>query len=180
MLDISIFLGIIEDIYYKAFSQDIYIKVNNLAVNSNNSIENNQEFVNYIRFLQQVKTYYTLKYTIKFRDISLIYQVILLYYIYFHRTKQYKYTLKILTLQQLLIIDITTSKLKTAILSSMLINLRGRGDLQLLANLINKHLNLELKIELYIKSNSIFNINYLFKTTILTSRYTLMLKQVIE
>jgi len=41
MLDTGVFLEIIEDIYYKAFSRDIYLKINNLIVNSNKIIEDN-------------------------------------------------------------------------------------------------------------------------------------------
>ena len=71
-------------------------------------------------------------------------------------------------------------RLKIAIITSIIINIRGRRDSQLLTNLINKLLNLKLKIEIYAKGNSIFNINYLFNSTILTSRYALVLKQVFK
>jgi hypothetical protein len=85
-----------------------------------------------------------------------------------------------LTLWQLVATDATTPTLKRAILASMVVNMKGRDDSWLSVNLINKLLNLELKIELYARGNSTFNVNYLFNTTVLTSRYSSNLKRVFE
>ena len=73
-------------------------KVQDTLISPPKSVIGDKEFINYIQYLQEVKIYYTLKYTIKYANISLLQQIIPRYYIYFHGLNTIKYRYKMLYL----------------------------------------------------------------------------------
>jgi uncharacterized protein DUF6589 len=98
------------------------------------STARDEEFVNHVRYLQEVETYCSLKYAIKRADVGLLQRLLPRFLLYFHGSGATNYAREML---------------KRAILVNGLVNLRGQEDSWLEIDRHNEHLNLELKEILY-------------------------------
>jgi hypothetical protein len=162
----------IENIYASAFGAEIRAEANSKAKRKGEeSTAKDEEFINHVRYLQEVETYCTLKYAIKHADIGLLQRVLPRCLVYFHGTGATNYALEMLHLWRLLSTDACDPPLKRAILANGLINLRGQEDSWLEIDLHNEHLNLELKELLFARRNGTFDVKTLFSNCVLSSRY---------
>ena len=132
----------------------------------------NMEFFNYIRYLQVVKTYKVLKYTIKHADIGLLKHIIARLYLYFTGLRSNNYASKIIYFQRLITTEAYNPVLQRAILANRLINNRGELNSFFKADQLNKLLNLQLKELLQLHGNLTFGIDSLFRQSVLTISYT--------
>lgn len=87
-----------------------------------------QEFVVHCRFIQQMETHMSLKYAIKHADIGIIECIFARSCLLFHGSKKRKYAYLSLYMTWLTYTAATSSKLRTALLTNGLVNLRGAND----------------------------------------------------
>jgi len=139
-----------------------------------------QEFVNHVRFLQEVETYKVLKYGIKHGDIGLIGRAIDMCCIYFKGARQANYANEMLYLKWLTSTKACDPILRKAILSNSLINPHDGLDTWHEVDLNIELYNLSLKELLYVRKNSTFDIDHLFRTTALTTDFVTDLRKSIE
>jgi len=165
------FAKAIESIYAAAFSKDIRDEANSTNKGKGEesgadtfcSAAKDEEFINHVRYLQEVETYCILKYAIKHADVGLLQRVLPRCILYFHGSGATNYALEMLYLWRLLSTDACDPPLKRAILVNGLVNLRGQEDSWLEIDLHNEHLNLELKELLFARRNGTFDVNTLFR-----------------
>ena len=139
-----------------------------------------QEFVNHVRFLQEVETYKVLKYGIKHGDIGLIKRSIDMCCIYFKGSRQNNYANEMLYLKWLTTTDACDPLLRKAILSNSLVNLHGNLDTWHEVDLDIELHNLTLKELLYARRNSTFDVDHLFRAVALTTDFMAGLQKSIE
>jgi hypothetical protein len=165
-LTVSRFRALVEGIRLSAFTGKAWLpsEIGGVAED-----QVDKEFLAHARFLQEVETYKTLKYAIKWGDIGLIERVINISCFYFKGTRQDNYANEMLYLKWLLQTNACDSDLKRAILSNGLVNTHGKGDSWQEIDLNIEHHNLVLKELLRARKNSTFTLNYLFQSVVLTS-----------
>lgn len=139
-----------------------------------------QEFVNHVRFLQEVETYKVLKYGIKHGDVGLIGRAIDMCCFYFKGARQNNYANEMLYLKWLTATKACDPILRKAILSNGLVNPHGRLDTWHEVDLDIELYNLTLKELLYTRKNSTFDIDHLFRTVVLTTDFVTGLRKSIE
>jgi hypothetical protein len=171
------FRTLIDDIRTSAFTNKAWSpsKIGGVA---DESVD--REFLAHARFLQEVETYKTLKYAIKWGDISLIERVINISCFYFKGTKQHNYANEMLYLKWLLQTNACDNVLKRAILSNGLVNPHGKPNTWQEIDLNIEHHNLVFKDLLRARKNSTFTLDYLFKMVTLTSAPVKALQDALE
>jgi hypothetical protein len=139
-----------------------------------------EEFINYIRFLQEMEIYCALKYATQHGDIGLIIRIIPRLCIYFHGGPAKNYAREMLYLFRLVSTDACTPALRRAILRNGLVNKRGKPDSWMPIDLLVELLNLELKLIIYARRNGTFGADELFKDCILLCDYASSLRKAFE
>jgi hypothetical protein len=176
------FLRIIEEVRLSVFTRNAWLprnpKQDFKTPLGPNALD--QEFVNHVRFLQEVETYKVLKYGIKHGDIGLIGRAIDMCCIYFKGARQNNYANEMLYLKWLTTTEACDPILRKAILSNGLVNLHGRLDTWHEVDLDVELHNLTLKELLYTCKNSTFGIDHLLRTVVLTTDFVTGLWKSIE
>ena len=193
------FSQVIDGIHHMAFTVDIRRKANAADItecppkkktkkgtdrgapgSQPKSTTKDEEFINHIRYLQEVETYCTLKYAIKHADVGLLQRILPRCCMYFLGSNATNYALEMLHLWRLLSTDACEPPLKRAILVNGLINLRGQADSWMEIDRHNEHLNLELKTLLNARRNGTFDIDTLFKHSVLCCEYSTKVMKSLE
>jgi hypothetical protein len=138
------------------------------------------EFSAHAKFLQQMETYKTLKYAIKYADIGLIKRVLVRCCLLFHGSGQSKYAFLSLYMTWLTQTDAADKMLQDAILANGLVNLRGTEDGWFEMDRLNEFFNLQMKILMATRRASTIDTTELFRRTALTASYCNDLKVAIE
>jgi hypothetical protein len=86
------------------------------------------EFINHVRFLQDMVLYCTLRYATQHGDIGLLRRVIPRLCVYFHGGPSKNYAREMLYLWRLISTDACPPVMQRAILRNGLINKRGKSD----------------------------------------------------
>jgi hypothetical protein len=136
------------------------------------------EFSAHSKFLQQMETYKTLKYTIKHADVGLIERVLARCCLLFHGSGQSKYTF--LSLYTTWLTDAADEQLQDAILANGLVNLRGTKDGWFEMDRLNEFFNLQMKNLMATRRTSTIDTTELFHRTAITASYCNDLKLAIE
>jgi len=144
------------------------------------SPQQNNEFTNHIRFLQEMETYCTLKYATQHGDVGLLMRIIPRLCIYFHGGPTKNYAREMLYLWRLVSTDACAPTLRRAILRNGLVNKRGKPDSWMPIDLLVELLNLELKLILYARRNGTFGTDELFEDCILLCDYASSLRKMFE
>jgi hypothetical protein len=184
------FLALVEDIRNLAFSDDIRISVNRyepkVAARSKakpkkaESPKVDEEFVNHVRFLQEMETYCTLKYAVQHGDVGHLMRIIPRLCLYFHGGPAKNYAREMLYLWRLLSTDACTPTLRQAILRNGLVNKTGKPDGWMPIDLFVEYLNLELKLIIYDRRNGTFGVDELFNDCVLLCDYVSSLRKEFE
>ena len=139
-----------------------------------------EEFINHIRFLQEMETYCTLKHATKHGDVGLIMRIIPRLCVYFNGGPAKNYAREMLYLFRLVSTDACTPTLRRAILRNGFVNKRGKSDSWMPIDLYVELLNLELKLIIYDRRNGTFGVDELFKDCILLCNYSSSLRKAFE
>jgi hypothetical protein len=138
------------------------------------------EFSAHAKFLQQMQTYKTLKYAIKYADIGLIKRILVRCCLLFHGSGQSKYAFLSLYMTWLTQTGAADKELQDAILANGLVNLRGTEDGWFEMDRLNEFFNLQMKILMTTRRTSTIDTTELFHRTALTASYCNDLKVAIE
>lgn len=125
-----------------------------------------EEFVNHVRFLQEMETYCTLKHAVQHADVGLLMRIIPRLCVYFNGGPAKNYAREMLHLWRLVSTAACTPELRRATLRNGLVNKRGKLDSWMPVDLFVEYL-LELKLIIYDRRNGTFGVDELFATTCL-------------
>jgi hypothetical protein len=121
------------------------------------------EFLTHVRFLQAVKTYKVLKYSIQRGDIGLLRRSIVQSVFHFFGTSHKRYSHEMLYLWWITSSSASDPVLQRAILTNSLVTCRNNCGHFMEADKLNELFNLELKETLRTKRTSTFGVENLFK-----------------
>lgn len=129
------------------------------------------------RFLQEAELLLTIRFAIKYSDISILRHIVDLLIPLFFRASQYNYSREMLYYRQLLS-PVYKPPLQRAILASGLVNQQGKSNIFKLIDLVQEYLNGIYKIEYKAYKNSTYDINVVFDRICLlnTQQYQLRYK----
>lgn len=139
-----------------------------------------EEFVNHVRFLQEMETFCTLKYATQHGDVGLLMRIIARLCVYFNGGPAKNYAREMLYLWRLVSTDACTPILRRAILRNGLVNKKGKPDSWMPIDLFVELLNLELKLILYDRRNGTFGVDELFDDCVLLCDYASSLRKEFE
>jgi hypothetical protein len=175
------FLKIVEEVRLSVFTRNAWLPCDPKGSKTHLGPDTlDQEFVNHVRFLQEVETYKVLKYGIKHGDIGLISRAIDMCCIYFKGARQNNYANEMLYLKWLTTTKACDPVLRKAILSNGLVNPHSRLDTWHEVDLDIELYNLILKELLYTRRNSTFDVDHLLRTVVLTTDFVTRLRKSIE
>jgi hypothetical protein len=176
------FLSVVEKVRLSVFTRNAWLPCDSKAGLKTplDPSKLDQEFINHVRFLQEVETYKILKYGIKHGDIGLIGRAIDMCCIYFKGARQDNYANEMLYLKWLTTTEACDSILRKAIFSNSLVNPYCELDTWHEVDLDIELYNLSLKELLYARKNSTFDIDHLFHTSALTTDFVTGLRTSIE
>jgi hypothetical protein len=138
------------------------------------------EFSAHAKFLQQMETYKTLKYAIKYADVGLIKRALARCCVLFHGSSQTKYAFLSLYMTWLTQTNAAEKPLQSAILANGLVNLRGTKDGWFEMDRLNEFFNLQMKTLMATRRTSTIDCAELFRRTALTGSYCTDLKTAME
>ncbi|KAI9845965.1 MAG: hypothetical protein M1837_004371 [Sclerophora amabilis] len=153
-----------------SFSQIINTLYKQLRTTSASQCEDD-EYRNYLLFLEQTETYILLKYAIKWGDIGLILRAVDRCCIYFAGTNQFKYSFETLYFKRLTTTSAATAPLRRAILANSLVNNRGESDSWFETNWFLELHNSRMKEILKQRRTSSITLDYLFEYCSLNSAF---------
>jgi hypothetical protein len=146
----------------------------------NETVPVDYEFSAHAKFLQQMETYKTLKYAIKYADVGLIKRALARCCLLFHGSNKSKYAFLSLYMFWLTQTDAASEELQAAILANSLVNLRGATDSWFEMDRLNEFFNLHMKTLMVARKTSTINVVELFRKAALTASYNTDLKEAIE
>lgn len=135
-----------------------------------------QEFIAHCRFIQQMETYLSLKYAIKYADIGIIERIFARSCLLFHGSKKRNYAHLSLYMTWLTHTAAASPELRTALLANGLVNLRGAKDGWFEMDRLNEFFNLQMKNLMIARRSSSQSPDQLFRQVALTSNYSTQLR----
>ena len=138
------------------------------------------EFSAHAKFLQQMKTYKTLKYVIKHADVNLIKHALTQCCVLFHESDHIKYIFLSLYMIWLTQINAANKSLQSVILTNELVNLHDIKNSWFEMNRLNEFFNLQMKTLMITWRTSTIDCADLFHHTALSESYCTDLKVVMK
>lgn len=138
------------------------------------------EFLTHVRFLQAVKTYKVLKYSIQCGDIGLLRRSVVQSIFHFSGTSHKRYSQEMLYFWWITSSSASDPVLQRAILANSLVTSRKKREHFMEADKVNELFNLELKETLRMKRTSTFGVVNLFKQSVLMSKHASLLRDIME